>query len=150
MRFGRSASDTGLLETWAATISAVNPRTSAAGVSSAIWRIFPIPALQLYCDGQPFRNAAPRFPGHVPLEFLHTKEISGDRELDITAETCPMTFVRTRLALDRMASGQTLLLRLRGEEPRRNIPRTATEQGHMVIAERETADGTVLLLLRKG
>jgi TusA-related sulfurtransferase len=84
------------------------------------------------------------------LEFLHTKEISGDRTLDITAETCPMTFVRTRLALDRMASGETLLLRLRGEEPRRNIPRTATEQGHAVLAESEAADGTVLLLLRKG
>ncbi len=70
--------------------------------------------------------------------------------LDITADTCPMTFVRTRLALDRMAPGRTLLLRLRGEEPRRNIPRTAAEQGHAVLAEREAPDGTVLLLLRKG
>ncbi|SDB69750.1 TusA-related sulfurtransferase [Belnapia rosea] len=61
-----------------------------------------------------------------------------------------MTFVRTRLALDRMASGETLLVRLRGEEPRRNIPRTATEQGHAVLGEAEAADGIVLLLLRKG
>ncbi|WP_235907735.1 sulfurtransferase TusA family protein [Siccirubricoccus phaeus] len=60
-----------------------------------------------------------------------------------------MTFVRTRLALDRMASGETLLLRLRGEEPRRNIPRTATEQGHAVLAEVETPEGDILLLLRK-
>jgi TusA-related sulfurtransferase len=61
-----------------------------------------------------------------------------------------MTFVRTRLALDSMAPGQTLLVRLRGEEPRRNIPRTATEQGHAVLAEAEAGDGTALLLLRKG
>ena len=61
-----------------------------------------------------------------------------------------MTFVRTRLALDRMAPGQTLLVRLRGEEPRRNIPRTATEQGHAVLAEAEAGDGTALLLLKKG
>lgn len=61
-----------------------------------------------------------------------------------------MTFVRTRLALDKMAAGQTLLVRLRGEEPRRNIPRTAAEQGHAVLAEAEARDGTVLLLLRKG
>lgn len=81
----------------------------------------------------------------VPAE-----ELTGDRQLDITADTCPMTFVRTRLALDRMNPGETLLLRLRGEEPRRNIPRTATEQGHAVLAEREMPDGTVLLLLRKG
>lgn len=61
-----------------------------------------------------------------------------------------MTFVRTRLALDRMRSGQTLLVRLLGEEPRRNVPRTAVEQGHAVIEERAMPDGTTLLLLRKG
>ncbi len=61
-----------------------------------------------------------------------------------------MTFVRTRLALDRMRSGQTLLVRLRGEEPRRNLPRTAAEQGHAVLAQQEQPDGTLLLLLRKG
>ena len=31
-----------------------------------------------------------------------------DRELDIRAEFCPMTFVRTRLALDRLSPGQVL------------------------------------------
>ena len=61
-----------------------------------------------------------------------------------------MTFVRTRLALDRMQAGQTLLIRLRGEEPRRNVPRTAAEQGHAVLAQQELPDGITLLLLRKG
>jgi tRNA 2-thiouridine synthesizing protein A len=60
-----------------------------------------------------------------------------------------MTFVRTRLALDRMRSGETLLVRLRGEEPRLNIPRTAAEQGHAVLLQQEQPDGTILLLLRK-
>lgn len=61
-----------------------------------------------------------------------------------------MTFVRTRLALDRMQSGQTLLVRLRGDEPRRNLPRTAAEQGHAVLAQQDLADGSTQLLLRKG
>ena len=61
-----------------------------------------------------------------------------------------MTFVRTRLALDRLRPGQTLLVRLRGEEPRSNIPRTAAEQGHAVLAQQDLPDGTTLLLLRKG
>jgi TusA-related sulfurtransferase len=77
------------------------------------------------------------------------EEIAADRRLDITAETCPMTFVRTRLELDRMAPGQTLLVLLRGEEPRRNVPRTAREQGHQVLEERDGADGITRLLLRK-
>nr|WP_279387817.1 sulfurtransferase TusA family protein [Roseicella frigidaeris] len=84
------------------------------------------------------------------MDSVSEQELSSDRQLDITTDTCPMTFVRTRLALDRMQSGQTLLLRLRGEEPRRNLPRTATEQGHAVLAQRELADGSLLLLLRKG
>ena len=57
-----------------------------------------------------------------------------------------MTFVRTRLALDRMAPGQTLLVRLRGEEPLRNVPRTAREQGHEVISLSTDADGIASLL----
>lgn len=73
-----------------------------------------------------------------------------DRELDITAELCPMTFVRTRLALDRMQPGETLLVRLRGEEPLRNVPRTAREQGHEILSLETASDGVSLLLLRRG
>jgi tRNA 2-thiouridine synthesizing protein A len=73
-----------------------------------------------------------------------------DRELDITSDVCPMTFVRTRLALDKMAPGQTLLVRLKGEEPLRNVPRTATEQGHEVLSLETEAGGISTLLIRRG
>ena len=76
--------------------------------------------------------------------------LTADQSIDITRDICPMTFVKTRIALDRMAPGQTLLVRLRGEEPLRNVPRTAIEQGHSVLEQRVEADGTTLLLLRKG
>jgi len=75
---------------------------------------------------------------------------SADRELDITREVCPMTFVRTRLTLDRMNPGQTLLVRLKGDEPARNVPRTAKEQGHQVLSMETGPDGVTTLLLRKG
>ena len=76
--------------------------------------------------------------------------LPADREIDITRDLCPMTFVKTRIALDRLTAGQTLLVRLKGEEPLRNVPRTATEQGHTVLEQRREAYGTTLLLLRKG
>jgi tRNA 2-thiouridine synthesizing protein A len=76
--------------------------------------------------------------------------MTADREIDITRDVCPMTFVKTRIALDRLSSGQTLLVRLRGEEPLRNVPRTAVEQGHIVLEQRLEPDGSTLLLLRKG
>jgi tRNA 2-thiouridine synthesizing protein A len=73
-----------------------------------------------------------------------------DRELDITREVCPMTFVRTRLALDRMAPGEVLLVRLRGDEPLRNVPRSAAEQGHAVLAVETASDAVSEVLIRKG
>jgi TusA-related sulfurtransferase len=79
-----------------------------------------------------------------------TDKQAADHELDITSEVCPMTFVRTRLALDRMAPGETLLVRLQGEEPLRNVPRTAREQGHEVLSQEIGADGITRLLLRRG
>jgi tRNA 2-thiouridine synthesizing protein A len=72
------------------------------------------------------------------------------REIDITSDICPMTFVRTRLALDRLAPGETLLVRLKGEEPLHNVPRSATEQGHVVLSQQTDANGISLLLIRRG
>jgi tRNA 2-thiouridine synthesizing protein A len=61
-----------------------------------------------------------------------------------------MTFVRTRLALDRMAPGEVLLVVLKGEEPLRNVPRSATEQGHEVLSLETDAAGISRLLIRRG
>ncbi|PPQ29169.1 sulfurtransferase TusA family protein [Rhodopila globiformis] len=72
------------------------------------------------------------------------------REIDITGDVCPMTFVRTRLALDRMAPGEILLVRLKGEEPMRNVPRTAAEQGHEVLSQETDPAGLCTLLIRRG
>lgn len=78
-----------------------------------------------------------------------SEEILINSTLDITSETCPMTFVRVRLALDRLPPGGVLEVLLKGEEPRRNVPRTAAEQGHAVLAQDDRADGVTRLLLRR-
>ena len=52
--------------------------------------------------------------------------------LDITAEKCPMTYVRTKLRLESLAVGSVLEVVLRGEEPLRNVPRSLAEEGHLV------------------
>lgn len=73
--------------------------------------------------------------------------------LDITGESCPMTFVRTKLLVERMASGETLEVRLKGSEPLINVPRSVAELGHEIISltPEETAGGTGIhrLLIRK-
>lgn len=73
--------------------------------------------------------------------------------LDITQEVCPITFVRTRLLLDRMQSGEVAEIRLRGREPLENVPKAAAELGHRVdapVAEPDAAaDGPHRLRIRK-
>ncbi len=69
--------------------------------------------------------------------------------LDITGELCPMTFVRTRLALDRLSSGQRLDVRLRGDEPLRNVSGNVVSLGHALLATRPMADGSVVLEIRR-
>jgi TusA-related sulfurtransferase len=70
--------------------------------------------------------------------------------LDITADVCPMTFVRVRIALDRLPPGSLLLVLLKGEEALRNVPRSAAALGHQVVAEDRDAAGVTRLLLRRG
>jgi TusA-related sulfurtransferase len=53
--------------------------------------------------------------------------------LDITGEVCPLTFVRTKLLIERMAAGQTADVLLRGGEPLANVPRAVEALGHSVL-----------------
>ncbi len=72
-----------------------------------------------------------------------------DFDIDITSDICPMTYVRTRLALDRLQSGQILAVTLRGEEPRRNVPLSAARQGHTVLAQEQAGPDTTRILIRR-
>ena len=69
--------------------------------------------------------------------------------LDITGDICPMTYVRTRLALDRLTPGQTLAVRLRGADPLRNVPANAIAQGHAVLRITPGEDGATIVVLRR-
>ena len=53
--------------------------------------------------------------------------------LDITAEVCPMTFVKTRLLIEKMKPGETAEIRMVGKEPIENVPASVMELGHKVL-----------------
>ncbi|WP_084164641.1 sulfurtransferase TusA family protein [Skermanella stibiiresistens] len=59
--------------------------------------------------------------------------MSADYFLDITADVCPLTFVRTKLRVERMAPGETLEVRLNDGEPLENVPRSLIELGHSIV-----------------
>ncbi|PKU23320.1 sulfurtransferase TusA family protein [Telmatospirillum siberiense] len=73
--------------------------------------------------------------------------------LDIINELCPMTFVKTKLVIEKMQSGDRLEVRLRGGEPIRNVPRSVRELGHLVLSLEpepgEPVDGIHKLYIQK-
>jgi TusA-related sulfurtransferase len=74
-------------------------------------------------------------PGGTVLEVVH--------ELDVTALRCPMTWVRTKLELERMPAGATLAVRCPPGEALENVPRSARAAGHAVEVE-----GAVVRIVR--
>lgn len=59
-----------------------------------------------------------------------------------------MTFVRTKLRLERMQSGEILAVRLRGEEPLRNVPRAARDEGHTILDTEVDGDIHIVTIRR--
>jgi TusA-related sulfurtransferase len=87
------------------------------------------------------------------------KEMAASTEtthfLDITNDICPMTFVKTKLFLERLAKDAVLEVRLKGAEPLENVPRSVRDHGHEVLSlapENPAEDGVQdphLLIIRK-
>lgn len=71
------------------------------------------------------------------------------RVVDIRRELCPMTWVRVKLALEALPPGEELDVLLRGEEPLRNVPRSAAGEGHAVVIRRGTGDEHELRITKK-
>lgn len=76
-------------------------------------------------------------------------EILSHARLDVTGETCPMNYVRTKLRLERMEPGQILEVVVSSGEAERNVPRSAREEGHEVLSAEPTGDDRFRILIRK-
>jgi TusA-related sulfurtransferase len=70
--------------------------------------------------------------------------------IDIRAVSCPLTWVRTRVALERLAEGEGLEVLLSEGEPLESVPRTAELEGHRVAAREPWPEGGWRVLLVKG
>ncbi|MBU4342422.1 MAG: sulfurtransferase TusA family protein [Candidatus Omnitrophica bacterium] len=73
----------------------------------------------------------------VPNEVLNLENIA-----------CPNNFVRTKLKLEEMETGQTLEVILDDGEPIRNVPRAVKEEGHEIL-KAEKIDNKWKILIKK-
>ncbi len=53
--------------------------------------------------------------------------------LDLRGVCCPMNWVKTKLALEDLESGQQLEVIIDDGEPIKNVPRSVKEEGHKLL-----------------
>ena len=70
-------------------------------------------------------------------------------KVDITDVVCPVTFVKTKVALEELEDGQILQVHLNDGEPVQNVPRSVKDEGHQVLKLKDNEDGTYELFIRK-
>lgn len=70
--------------------------------------------------------------------------------LDLRGTPCPLNFIRTKLALEQVAPGETLQVDLDGGEPQQLVTQGLHSAGHGVAsAPHPQQEGAVRLLIRR-
>jgi TusA-related sulfurtransferase len=71
------------------------------------------------------------------------------RKIDITRDHCPMTFVKTKLELERLQTGEVLEVLLSEGEPLTSVPKTSSEQGYTVLSVEHVEGTTHRVLIQR-
>lgn len=77
-------------------------------------------------------------------------EIKIDDYVDITDVVCPVTFVKAKIAIEELETGQILSVHMNEGESVQNVPRSMKEEGHKVLKINKNDDGTYDLIVEKG
>ena len=76
-------------------------------------------------------------------------EDNSSAELDLRGVACPMNFVKAKLKLEMMETGQTLAITLDDGEPIRNVPASFRDEGQEVVEETDLGEGHWQVVIRK-
>jgi len=77
-------------------------------------------------------------------------QVNIDKELNIKGEVCPYTFVKTKLAMETLSSGQVLKIVLDHEPASVNVPKSLRGEGHEVLdLSKNEEDDWVILVQKK-
>ena len=76
-------------------------------------------------------------------------DIQEDDFVDVTDVVCPVTFVKTKVALEELDEGENLRVHLNDGEPVQNVPRSLKDEGHEILRLVDNEDGTYDLFVKK-
>ncbi len=72
-----------------------------------------------------------------------------DEKIDLRGVSCPLNYVKARLKLEEMETGQVLEISLDDGEPILNVPRSVKEDGHKIV-EIDQLENYFRVLVEKG
>ncbi len=75
--------------------------------------------------------------------------VAVDKKIDIRGLVCPYTFVKAKLAIESMETGQVLEILLDYEEASRSIPKSMEDHGQKVIKVEKISPKEWVLQIRK-
>jgi len=70
-------------------------------------------------------------------------------ELDLKGEVCPYTFVKTKLKLEELESGEELIVTFDHAPAVENVPRSLKNEGHKIMGIEQSGDHTWKVRIRK-
>ncbi|RMH33527.1 MAG: sulfurtransferase TusA family protein [Nitrospirae bacterium] len=79
----------------------------------------------------------------------HNNEGDPACELDLRGVICPYNFVKTKLQLEAMESGELLAVILDDGEPIRNVPESIRNEGHIVVRQEAIGQAFRVLIRKK-
>ncbi|MDB9971143.1 sulfurtransferase TusA family protein [Alphaproteobacteria bacterium] len=71
------------------------------------------------------------------------------KEIDLLDEICPMTFVKTKLAIERINQGERIKVIFNSQEAKTNVPRSLSEVNHKIIAIRNIDKEKFYIIIEK-
>ncbi len=75
---------------------------------------------------------------------------STQQTLDLRTTKCPLNFVKTKLALEKLNTGDHIEVIITADgESALNIPNSVRQEGHIVINETANNDGSLSLVIQK-
>lgn len=80
---------------------------------------------------------------------MSSVDIKVDDKVDITDVVCPVTFVKTKVALEELEDGEILQVHLNDGEPVQNVSRSVKDEGHQILKLVDNEDGTYELYVKK-
>lgn len=80
---------------------------------------------------------------------MDTTAVTVDEELDLRGEVCPYTFVKSKLALEELETGQVLRVLVDHRPAVDNVPRSMQNEGQEILGVSEVGTTEWTITIRK-